>query len=219
MLPPRGNKKNRRHSVHATEDADGPLSPKTPMQLRIPPKRTTPIALDQSLGQSTTMDVRDEKSAEDDDEEDELITIRSPQRLSPRNRVEERSRTDWELLIRNKFAQSLRAGLEDTMTLQQAMAFAKKEFISSLQYMDLHQLGEITAFGISILSQVTSEILACNYITEAQRFAILVKALPVFVTAMQELVSASRNRRALRQMEADNSVFVALCESYLAELP
>ena len=121
------------------------------------------------------MDVRDEKSAEDDDEEDELITIRSPQRLSPRNRVEERSRTDWELLIRNKFAQSLRAGLEDNMTLQQAMAFAKEEFISSLQYMDLHQLGEI-AFGISILSQVTSEILACNHITEAQRFAILVKA-------------------------------------------
>ena len=104
------------------------------MQLRIPPKRTTPIALDQSLGQPTTMDVRDEKSAEDDDEEDELITIRSPQRLSPRNRVEERSRTDWELLIRNKFAQSLRAGLEDNMTLQQAMAFAKEEFISSLQH-------------------------------------------------------------------------------------
>ena len=120
-LPPQGNKKNRRHSVHATEDVDGPLSPKTPMQLRIPPKRTTPIALDQSLGQSTTMDVRDEKSAEDDDEEDELITIRSPQRLSPRNKVEERSRTDWELLIRNKFAQSLRAGLEDNMTLQQAI--------------------------------------------------------------------------------------------------
>ena len=96
------------------------------------------------------MDVRDEKSAEDDDEEDELITIRSPQKLSPRNRAEECSR---ELLIRNKFAQSLRAGLEDNMTLQQAMAFAKEEFISSLQYMDLHQLGEITAFGISILSQ------------------------------------------------------------------
>ena len=74
------------------------------------------------------------------------------------------------------------------------MAFAKEEFISSLQYMDLHQLGEITAFGISILSQATSEILACNHITEAQRFAILVKALPVtgntmvFVTAVQELL-------------------------------
>ena len=50
------------------------------------------------------------------------------------------ARTDWELLIRDKFAQSLRAGLEDNMTLQQAMAFAKEEFISSLQYMDLHQL-------------------------------------------------------------------------------
>ena len=92
------------------------------------------------------------------------------------------------------------------MTLHQAMAFAKEEFISSLQYMDLHHLGEITAFGISILSQVTSEILACNHITEAQRFAILVKALPVtgntmvFVTAVQELLldmgahAASRNR-------------------------
>ena len=119
------------------------------------------------------MDVRDEKSAEDDDDEDELITIRSPQRPSPRNRAEERSRTDWELLIRDKFAQSLRAGLEDNMTLQQAMAFAKEEFISSLQYMDLHQLGEVTAFGISIMNQVKSQILACKYITEAQRFAIL----------------------------------------------
>ena len=77
------------------------------------PKRATPIVLDQ----------RDEKSAEDDDEEDELITTRSPHKPSPRNRAEERSRTDWELLIRNKFAQSLRAGLEDNMTLQQAMAF------------------------------------------------------------------------------------------------
>ena len=96
------------------------------------------------LVQSTTTDVRDEKSAEDDDEEDELITIRSPQKLSPRNRAEERSRTDWELLIRNKLAQSLRAGLEHKMTLQQAMAYAKEEFISSLKYMDLRQLGEIT---------------------------------------------------------------------------
>ena len=67
------------------------------------------------------MDVRDEKSAEDDDDEDELITIRSPHRPSPRNRAEERSRTDWELLIRTKIAQSLRAGLEDNMTLQQAV--------------------------------------------------------------------------------------------------
>ena len=80
------------------------------------------------------------------------------------------------------------------MTLPQAMAFAKEEFISSLQYMDLHQLGEITAFRISILSQVTSGILACKYINEAQRFAILVKTLPVtgntmvFVTAVQELL-------------------------------
>ena len=92
MLPPPSNTKYRRHVVHATEDVDGPLSPKTPMQLRILPKHTTPIALNQSLGQSTTMDVRDEKSAEDDDEEDEIITIRSPHRLSPRNRAEERAR-------------------------------------------------------------------------------------------------------------------------------
>ena len=115
-------------------------------------------------------------------------------RLSPRNRAEERSRTDWELLIRDKFAQALRAGLEDNMTLQQAAAFAKEEFISSLQYMDLHQLGEVTAFGISIMNQVKSQILACKYITEAQRFATLVKTLPVtgntmvFVIAMQELL-------------------------------
>ena len=47
MLPPRENKKYRRHSVHATEDVDGPLSPKTPMQLRILPKHTMPIALNQ----------------------------------------------------------------------------------------------------------------------------------------------------------------------------
>ena len=93
--------------------------------------------------------------------------MHSPQRLSPRNRAEERSRTDWELLIWNKFAQSLRAGLEDNMTLQQAMAFAKEEFISSLQYMDMRQLGEITAFGIAILGQVTSDVL--THITEAQR--------------------------------------------------
>ena len=59
MLPPQGNTKYRRHVVHATEDVDGPLSPKTPMQLRILPKHTTPIALNQSLRQSTTMDVRD----------------------------------------------------------------------------------------------------------------------------------------------------------------
>ena len=88
----------------------------------------------------------------------------------------------------------------------------------------------VTAFGISIMTQVKSEILACKYITEAQRFAILVKTLPVtgntmvFVTAVQELLhgctrGASRNRRALRQMEADNSIFVMLCESGLAELP
>ena len=100
------------------------------MQLHTQPKRATPIVLDHSLVQSITTDVRDEKSADDDAEEDEVITRRSPQKPSPRNRAEERSRTDWELLIRNKLAQSLRAGLEDNMTLQKAMAFAKEEFIS-----------------------------------------------------------------------------------------
>ena len=72
-------------SVHATEDVDGHLSPKTPMQLHTQPKRATPIVLDQSLVQSTTTDIQDEKSAEDDDE-DELITV--PQKPSPRYRAE-----------------------------------------------------------------------------------------------------------------------------------
>ena len=51
-----------------------------PMQLRKQPKRATPIVLDQSLVQSTTTDIRDEKSAEEDDDEDELITVPSPQK-------------------------------------------------------------------------------------------------------------------------------------------
>ena len=75
-----------------------------PLQLRTQPRRATPIVLDQSLVQSTTTDVRDEKSAEDDDE-DELITVRSPQKPSPRYRAERQSRTDWEALIRDKLAQ------------------------------------------------------------------------------------------------------------------
>ena len=64
-----------------------------PMQLRTQPKRATPIVLDQSLVQSTTTDIQDEKSAEDDDE-DELITVLSPQKPSPRYRAKEQSRTD-----------------------------------------------------------------------------------------------------------------------------
>ena len=88
-LHPRGNKKGRRHSVHATEDVDGHLSPKTPRQPRTQPKRATPIVLDQSLVQSTTTDIRDEKSADDDNEEDELIIIRSPHKPSPRYRAAE----------------------------------------------------------------------------------------------------------------------------------
>ena len=43
-----------------------------PLQLRTQPRRATPIVLDQSSVQSTTTDIQDEKSAEDDDE-DELI--------------------------------------------------------------------------------------------------------------------------------------------------
>ena len=76
-----------------------------PMQLRTQPKRATPIVLDQSLVQSTTTDIRDEKSAEEDDDEDELITVPSPQKPSPRYRAERQSRTDWEALIRDKLAQ------------------------------------------------------------------------------------------------------------------
>ena len=66
------------------------------LQLRTQPRRATPIVLDQSLVQSTTTDVRDEKSAEDEDEDDELITVRSPQKPSARYRAEEQSRTAWE---------------------------------------------------------------------------------------------------------------------------
>ena len=56
-----------------------------PLQLRTQQRRATPIVLDQSLVQSTTTDIQDEKSAEDDDE-DELITV--PQKPSPRYRAE-----------------------------------------------------------------------------------------------------------------------------------
>ena len=58
-----------------------------PLHLRTQPRRATPIVLDQSLVQSTTTDIQDEKSAEDDDE-DELITVPSPQKPSPRYRAE-----------------------------------------------------------------------------------------------------------------------------------
>ena len=75
-----------------------------PLQLRTQPRRATPIVLDQSLVQSTTTNIQDEKSAEDDDE-DELITVPSPQKPSPRYRAERQSRTDWEALIRDKLAQ------------------------------------------------------------------------------------------------------------------
>ena len=56
--------------------------------------------------------------------------------------------------------------------------------------MDTRQLGEITAFGIAILGQVTSDVL----ISEAQKFVALVDTLPIngnmtiFITALQELL-------------------------------
>ena len=78
--------------------------------------------------------------------------------------------------------------------------------------MDTRQLGEITAFGIVILRQVTS-VLTCtiseaqkfvafvgtlpingNMTTEAQKFVALVDTLPIngnmtiFITALQELL-------------------------------
>ena len=85
-LHPRGNKKGRRHSVQATEDVDGHVSPKTNAAAHAA-KRATPRVLDHSLVQSTT-DIRDEKNVEEDDDEDELITVRSPQKPSPRYRAE-----------------------------------------------------------------------------------------------------------------------------------
>ena len=79
--------------------------------------------------------------------------------------------------------------------------------------MDTRQLGEITAFGIVILRQVTSDALSCtiseaqkfvalvdmlpikgNMTTEAQKFVALVDTLPIngnmtiFITALQELL-------------------------------
>ena len=60
--------------------------------------------------------------------------------------------------------------------------------------MDTRQLGEITAFGIVILRQVTSDVLTCT-ISEAQKFVALVDTLPIngnnmtiFITALQELL-------------------------------
>ena len=74
-------------------------------------------------------------------------------------------------------------------------------------------MGEITAFGIVILGQVTSDVLTCtiseaqkfvalvgtlpinsNMTTEAQKFVALVDTLPIngnmiiFITALQELL-------------------------------
>ena len=44
--------------------------------------------------------------------------------------------------------------------------------------MDTRQLGEITAFGIVILRQVTSDVLTCT-ISEAQKFVAFVDTLPI----------------------------------------
>ena len=60
------------------------------------------------------------------------------------------------------------------------------------------------------MNQVKSQILACKYTTEAQRFAILVKTLPVtgntmvFVIAMQELL-IDMVAHAARVMERTSS--------------
>ena len=74
------------------------------------------------------------------------------------------------------------------------MADETEQFICSLHYMDTRQLGEITAFGIAILRQVTSDVLTCT-ISEAQKFVALVDTLPIngnnmtiFITALQELL-------------------------------
>lgn len=54
-------------------------------------------------------------------------------------------------------------------------------------------MGEITAFGIVILRQVTSDVLTCT-ISEAQKFVALADTLPIngnmtiFITALQELL-------------------------------
>ena len=101
--------------------------------------------------------------------------------------------------------------------------------------MDTPQLGEITAFGIVILRQVTSGVLTCiseaqkfvalvdmlpingNMTTEAQKFVALVDTLPIngnmtiFITALQELLidiaaHAARHGTDAITLETNNGV-------------
>ena len=59
--------------------------------------------------------------------------------------------------------------------------------------MDTRQLGEIMAFGIAILGQVTSDVLTST-ISEAQKLVALADTLlingnmTIFITALQELL-------------------------------
>ena len=96
------------------------------------------------------------------------------------------------------------------------MADATEQFIYSLHYMDTRQLGEITAFGIVILRQVTSDVLTCT-ISEAQKFVALADTLPIngnmiiFITALQELLidivaHAARHGTDAITLETNNNV-------------
>ena len=95
------------------------------------------------------------------------------------------------------------------------MADATEQFICSLHYMDTPQLG-VTAFGIVILRQVTSDVLTCT-ISEAQRFVVLAGTLPIngnmtiFITALQELLidiaaHAARHGTDAITLESNNDV-------------
>ena len=151
-----------------------------PMQLHTQPKRATPIVLDHSLVQSTT-DIRDEKNVEEDDD---VITVPSPQKPSPRYRAERQSRTDWEALIRDKLAQKAWTTRDDGRCNRTIHLFAT-----------LHghtPIGEIRVRHRHL--GVTSDVLTCT-ISEAQKFVALVDTLPIngnmtiFITALQELLT------------------------------
>ena len=82
--------------------------------------------------------------------------------------------------------------------------------------MDTRQLGEITAFGIVILRQATSDVLTCT-ISEAQKFVALADTLPIngnmiiFITALQELLidivaHAARHGTDAITLETNNGV-------------
>ena len=82
-----------------------------------------------------------------------------------------------------------------------------EEFICSLHYMDTRQLGEITAFGIAILGQVTSDVLTCT-ISEAQDTLPINGNMTIF---MQELLidiaaHAARHGTDAITLETNNGV-------------